>query len=379
MASAHVASKSSVLDEATLVDQLNTLLSSLNIPITLVSPTDLTPSLLIAILESMLNMRIPLIDRSQQAKYSKASKVQNMKIFLGFLEIDVMKMDVGLSDIDPRRLADGEEEEISFVAELLCWMGRREGLIQTPRTHKRQSIAQRYHTPPQSTPPPAPLSPKSQLDLDAISLFQTGSTATGSTRRSHHLFSPFMKDTDKESFTTLDAGEHDVHDEHPDESSDNVSDVLSALPPFAKSDIPQPPCDHEYAAPSSSLLFSRDYAQPSTPAIAHSSDRTPRATYNQPIRTNHDTSNVFLDTDDWQNQSNTSVRYSGYIEPVDEELELAEFEHSRSLSIDRPRSKGKTRSVKIETVQEQYERTRELLNERARLLNQLAELKISHG
>ncbi|PPQ94795.1 hypothetical protein CVT25_007432 [Psilocybe cyanescens] len=384
MASQHVANESSVLDEPTLVDQLNTLLSSLNIPITLISPTDLTPSLLIAILESILSMRIPLVDRSQQAKYSKAAKIQNMKIFLGFLEIDVMKTDVGLSDIDPRRLADGEWEEVSFVAELLCWMGRRNGLIQKPKKENNVAIIsreERYPSPGQLPPPLPPLSPKSQLDQDAISLFQTGSTVTGSTRPSHHLFSPFMKDIEQESFTTLDTGGHEDGDEPLDSYLDNVSDVLSALPPFTKSNMAQPQGIHEVPGPS--LLFSRDFDQPS-PAIAHSNHHTTRTVYSKNLPTKQDAtssnaSNIIFEPDHWHDHSNSSVRYSGFIEPVDEESEIASFEHNRSLSFDQSRSTEKARSVKIETVKEQYARTRELLNERARLLNQLADLKISHG
>jgi hypothetical protein len=114
------------LDEPTLVSQLNALLTSLRIPIPLISPTDLTPRLLIAILESILGMRIPVIERQDD---SHLSKVQNMKIFLGVLETDILQVDVGLSLLDPRRLACGEREEVTFVAELLCWIGRRMKLI----------------------------------------------------------------------------------------------------------------------------------------------------------------------------------------------------------------------------------------------------------
>ena len=49
-------------DQETLVKQLNTLLASLHLPLSLVSPTDLTPRLLIAILESLMGIRLPIMN-----------------------------------------------------------------------------------------------------------------------------------------------------------------------------------------------------------------------------------------------------------------------------------------------------------------------------
>lgn len=55
-----------------------------------------------------------------------------MKVFLGVLECDVLPEDedIGLADLDPRRLADGCWEETVFVGELLCWLGRKRGIIE---------------------------------------------------------------------------------------------------------------------------------------------------------------------------------------------------------------------------------------------------------
>lgn len=111
-----------------LVDQLNDLLQILNInlSIPIESPMDLTPSLLIAILESLLGTRLPFDGStvtSTQGKTEDMKKVQDMKIFLGVLEHDILGMDVGLSDVDPRRLAKGEWDELVYVAEILCWIG----------------------------------------------------------------------------------------------------------------------------------------------------------------------------------------------------------------------------------------------------------------
>ncbi|KAG1818622.1 uncharacterized protein BJ212DRAFT_1346373 [Suillus subaureus] len=115
----------------TLVPTLNALLAGLSLPFGLTSPTDLTPSLLLAILESILESRLP-IPASIRASRSSLAKVEAMKVFLGVLECDVLPADedVGLADLDPRRLADGCWEETVFVGELLCWLGRKRGIIE---------------------------------------------------------------------------------------------------------------------------------------------------------------------------------------------------------------------------------------------------------
>ena len=46
-----------------------------------------------------------------------------MKVFLGVLEDDVFQADIGLSEIDPRRLVAGQWEEVVFVGGTLCWLG----------------------------------------------------------------------------------------------------------------------------------------------------------------------------------------------------------------------------------------------------------------
>jgi hypothetical protein len=114
--------RSSLAD--TLVRNLNDLLASLELPITINTPYDLTPSLLLAILESILRNRLPLSGITRDSQ-TFAAKVEVMKVFLGVLEDDMLQMDIGLSDIDPRRLAKGEWDEVVFVGAVLCWLGRR--------------------------------------------------------------------------------------------------------------------------------------------------------------------------------------------------------------------------------------------------------------
>ena len=104
-----------------LVAYLNELDQKLGIPIALESPCELTPSLLLAILESLTRQRLP-IPQAIRAARDREAKVQAMKIFLGVLESDVLGEDVGLSAVDPRRLAAGEWDEVVFVGEVLCWL-----------------------------------------------------------------------------------------------------------------------------------------------------------------------------------------------------------------------------------------------------------------
>ena len=111
-----------------LTDNLNDLLDRLRLPFVLDTPLDLTPSLLLAILESLLQSRLPVSSSIRESR-SDAAKIQAMKIFLGVLETDVVNEDIGLSDIDPRRLAAGEWEEVIFIAKLLCWLGKQTGLL----------------------------------------------------------------------------------------------------------------------------------------------------------------------------------------------------------------------------------------------------------
>lgn len=112
----------------TLTTTLNALLKSLRLPFVLGSPLDLTPWMLLAILECILEFRLPLSKEIRESK-SYFDKVEAMKIFLGVLETDIIKMDVGLGGVDPRALARGEESETVFVGELLCWLGQKSGFL----------------------------------------------------------------------------------------------------------------------------------------------------------------------------------------------------------------------------------------------------------
>jgi hypothetical protein len=333
------------LDEATLVDQLNDMLSSLNLPLNLISPTDLTPSLLIAILESILAVRIPLVDRNKESKRSRASKIQNMKIFLGVLETDILKADVGLSDVDPRRLADGEWDEVFFIAELLCWIGRKMGFIQRHKAAAQlnkpgpsnASTSTKIHGAVPHQSPRMPLSPKTQLDLDAESLFQGGSTVTGSLRRSEGTVSPFFKGS-SDSNTSLFSGDHEGESEDEDGYSDGVSDILGGLSPLITSQPTLPQCIHNPPSPLDSLLMSVDLgSSPSHPPPDNPKGRASSSSLQPSYRAhggNSDLADSFrIEHDHVGSSMRSPVRYSGFIEPVDEDFELESFQNSRSVSL----------------------------------------------
>lgn len=291
----------------TLVPQLNALLHALQLPLELELPTELTPSLLIAILESLLQAHIsvpdiPLKPSDPQENTPAALKytqdVNRIKVFLGVLQTDVLQEDVGLSGVDPCRLAEGAWEESVFVGELLCWIGRRVGSYEVE----------------QLKPP------------------------TSSVEKSNH----WRTSPSRYNFT-------------------NEKGYIN-LPgdgPFV------PRCIHEVPSPSE-MLSELDISTISLPLPQNSG------------HSHNDTS------------ANFSVRYEGYIEPVDEDLELSFFEASRSMrqeevqspARDMQQKKGSRqpgngaccRPSRSNSGSSSHARTVELLFQRAQLLEELSRL-----
>ncbi|KAJ3810056.1 hypothetical protein F5876DRAFT_77143 [Lentinula aff. lateritia] len=245
-----------------LVDELGVLLHALRLPLTLKSPTDLTPSLLLAILESILSSRLPLshnlrnaLSSKSSSKEAKGAKIQCMKIFLGVIETDFLKEDVGLNRIDPRKLANGDWDEVVFVGELLCWIGRESGI--TNAHHGREE-------------PPWRLTPSTAPDIsdNSTSHRSTSSVPTADTSNSLHDLDHLR------SFRSL---------------SIPSSPRLSPLAPPRPI---RPHCIHE------------------VPSFYALDDVATTTSGSEP--------------------SSSSVRYTGHIQPVDEELELSYFENSRN-------------------------------------------------
>ncbi|KAJ7440605.1 hypothetical protein FB451DRAFT_1300004 [Mycena latifolia] len=234
-----------------LLAQLNELLASLDLPFTIQSHKDLTPSLLICILESLLTIRLDISTGKREKLFTSGSaKVHCMKIFLGVLQSDILQQDVGISSVDPRRLAGGEDEETIYICRLLCWYGRRQGLI---ARRGKDGLGHESRSP---------------------------STLTSITRQTDtspmHAFSSAQPGSD----TSVSLGSDHEH-------GGRVSPAPNAVAPR---------CIHE--VPSPSLILS--------PATPHPE----------------------LDSG-FERTQNATVRYTGYINIVDQDAEIAAFESQR--------------------------------------------------
>ncbi|EKM79797.1 hypothetical protein AGABI1DRAFT_127480 [Agaricus bisporus var. burnettii JB137-S8] len=186
--------------ETLLTEQLNELLSSLNLPFALQSPAELTPSLLLAVLEAILDVRIPIDVHDPATRH-----IQTIKVFLGVLETDIIRSDVGLSQIDPRLLAAGEWDEVVFVAEVLCWIGKELGLIHDKSKDPEDDRLRSVTPSPSSTitflPPFSPISPLftptlllSTADDDTLQTNITSPLATSSPHHHHKTHSHIPPD-----------------------------------------------------------------------------------------------------------------------------------------------------------------------------------------
>ncbi|TEB23747.1 hypothetical protein FA13DRAFT_1401410 [Coprinellus micaceus] len=451
--------------EDEVIRMLNSLMTSLHLPISILSPTDLTPSLLFAVLESFLGQKLPIppVPTHPDNSYSGSSilKVQKVKLFLGVLETDILQEDVGLSKIDPRRLAAGEWPEAFFIARVMCMVGLRSGLIPgtssskvegkegrsaSPRANPRplrktwsdpstsitKSVSHRLSPSPQPSRYPTP-----ELDTTCV-FYVPSSTNTRTTRTVTSLF-------DGRSLTNNSRGTSPELASPPEkqaryEPSSRVDDAptpssvaLSFDPPFQSPPTPKRTIGHHH---SSSLLLSVDSQPTVSPQRKKRRERAatspgPSAyrhkgheeTFNTTVSTSTPSSSSHLDIEsdyDFHPHS-VPVRYSGYIERVDEDSEIASYEHSRSfnLSASSPRSplgmeeevgnlnesilrgldgdgEGDTgvsngsvgsssrgyadedpTSRTMAAIHQEYERTLKLLDERAKLLQELAELKVS--
>jgi len=273
-----------------LTDHLNELIDHLGLPFVLDTPLDLTPSLLLAILESLLQSRLPVSSSIRESR-SDAAKVQAMKIFLGVLETDVLNEDIGLSDIDPRRLAAGEWEEVVFIAKLLCWLGKQTGLLPSKHTASTRS----------------PGSTGSTVGLSGKASPSTRSTPTSSIASIMSLNREYQ-----ESDTTVQSVHSDVTETPQPRDEHFVSSAEHRH---------RPQCIHELEDPS--FLARED------------DDDILRAEQGSLSRDNDDTLDSYCDcsgderahaTSYSRDRSSSMVRYDGYIQEVDAGLELRTFE-----------------------------------------------------
>jgi hypothetical protein len=284
-----------------LTGLLNDLLDGLGLPFALDTPLDLTPSLLIAILESLLQSRLPVSSSIRESR-SDAAKVQAMKIFLGVLEADIIHEDIGLSDIDPRRLAAGEWEEVVFVAKLLCWLGKQMGLLPPKHASSTESSSK-----PSSIAGGSARSSGSIIELPRKSSPSTRSTATDS------MTSSLIFDRDyEESDTTVQSMRSEATQTRRPEDERLLSRVGQRY---------QPQCIHEIEDPS--FLVQEDDED----LLRAEHDSLTRDT-NDTVDTYRDHSqDVRADATFYSNDcSSSTVRYDGYIQEVDAGLELRTFE-----------------------------------------------------
>ena len=350
-------------DDPRLVEDLNELIAKLSIPLpfALETPWDLTPGLLLGILESILQERLP-IPPVVRASRDFTNKVQAMKIFLGVFENDILGgEDVGLSDIDPRRLASGEEEEVEFVGELLCWLGRQRGIL-AGSSHKDDlpPILPARTTHPRAASP------------------STHSTVTSGAQSNLSMMPTMVADTD----TTIESVASEAlpplaHPELPQ---------LSVLPNLAASTgsssrRSQPRCIHEVEDPS--FILDADFhldASAAESSVCHCTSGD--------------------EEDDLPPTPKTPLpfRTDGWIRKVDENAELQFYYQRRSppsaststggrrlksysglsASPSHPHScsangSGPRRIITPHNAPSEY--TLALLNERARLLDELARVK----
>jgi hypothetical protein len=278
-----------------LTDRLNDLLDRLRLPFVLDTPLDLTPSLLLAILESLLQSRLPVSTSIRESR-NDAAKVQAMKVFLGVLETDVVNEDVGLSDIDPRRLAAGEWEEVVFIAKLLCWLGKQMGLIPSKhnspaRLSRRPSLA-------------ADGSVESRGSITSPSTRSTATTSINSTLSFEREF--------QESDTTFHSNHSDVTETRllGDEHLSNRTDHRHT-----------PRCIHEIEDPSFlARADEEDLLRAENESLSRDTDDTVDAYCDYSGDEGPHT--PFYSKD----RSSSVVRYDGHIQEVDAGLELRTFE-----------------------------------------------------
>ncbi|KAJ7710604.1 hypothetical protein B0H17DRAFT_1027405 [Mycena rosella] len=251
-----------------LFAQLNQLLASLDLPFTVQSHRDLTPALLICILETLREARLVLAPGDRAALFtSRAAKERCMKIFLGVLQGDVLRTDVGLSGVDPRLLASGVDTETVFVGRVLCWYGRRLGLITRARSPSTLSQVGGGRGSP--------------------------STLTNTTITRHTATSPVRAQPNGESDTSVSAASGSDTDAH------------------------EPRCIHEVPEPT--LVLSPASAPPELDSELSA------------FTSEHEASASAAFTSGREQTQNTSVRYTGYIQLVDQDAEIAAFEARRAL------------------------------------------------
>ncbi|CAK5270122.1 unnamed protein product [Mycena citricolor] len=340
------------IPRSTLLPQLRDLLSALDMPFTLETHEELTPSLLIRLLEALLQTRLLLPADLRHALYHGTdadghATVQCMKIFLGVLQADVLQTDVGLSALDPRKLARGGQEETLFVARLLCWYARRLGIVGARRTETPETGS--------VSVPPSSWAETSVVETNV---------------------------TDVTSFGEVDADEDAEDEEEEEEEEQREFDELAHLSTPLQSSPPHPRCIHDVSDMSLRMLSDTDahciHEVPSPSKSASPRRRTSTSTSTpsaipSPHRSHSphppDANDASPTASYVSPSSSPRVRYTGYIGLVDEDAEIAAFERERDAA--RARRLRTDASPTAADLERERRRGIALLLRKADLLEQL--------
>lgn len=357
-----------------LVISLNDLLRKLHIPFPLDTPLDLTPSLLLAILECMLRSRLPVSDDIRASRDTQ-SKVQAMKVFIGVLENDIIGEDVGLGEVDPRKLAAGEWDEVVFIGQLLVWLGKKRGYISMHRCKEVNSSSNEFNV-------GSPKDHEKQLAEVRANAPSPSTHSTITTRNSVNTTLSMVRTAPPDSDTS-------VISIHPESSSLSDLDLFEGTP-RELADTPTPPA--------------RRSPEPEGPSFTNLPGQS---TFNGNLDTPFSPKSICdcpPEAGALYSNKRVPVRYSGWIERVDDDMEIQMFEarrrtsnprtpsnHRRSISFTpktppsdfpnpsststprRPASRSNPGVLTRHTSPTQYHLA--LLNERAKLMSELAQIK----
>ena len=348
-----------------LTATLNVLLRSLRLPFLLESPSDLTPRMLLAVLECMLEFRLPISQEIRESR-SDLDKIESIKVFLGVLETDIIKMDVGLSDVDPRALARGEERETVFIGELLCWLGQKTGVL--PLGFKEGVATQLAQEETEIVAATGARSDEGEADEDVFGRARDN-TISSTTSISNHRVRAATPSTRSSLADSAQTTLSMINASHPETDTSvmtmSFQDDRTITPPAT------PRVSTTQPNPDSTLPAIHPAGIPET--------RTPGS--------GHDVSYC-----DCSLKQEIPLRYTGWLQTVNHEEEIRKFliNHSANTvhqtvytpkvtsyaGLGRP-SEGPPRLITRHTSPSQHRLA--LLNEKARLLTELANLNISNG
>ncbi|GJJ10660.1 hypothetical protein Clacol_004887 [Clathrus columnatus] len=307
-----------------LVDDINELLKLLCLPLVIESPFDLTPSLFLAILESILRNRLPISSEIRDSR-EMGAKISAMKILLGILEDDILENDIGLSDIDPRKLAAGDLDEVVFVGRVLCDLG-----------FEKFGLGRR----------------RRYSDLNEQSTQGTTTNLRPSSSQANTISNTTTYSVYQESETA------------PTSIFDDHSSITNRLPTTQSS---EPKCIHEL-----------DFSEFSLDEMMEMNDDEEDIDLNQSACDCSIQSHVAsIPEASSAGTSQPSIRYEGFIGRASELEEIREFESKNGQlpkSSTSPNNTTPMRNPTQHTFPAQY--TLALLHERARLLEELARLKL---